>query len=172
MMPQKDGFTLAKEIRQVNKDIPIIFLTSKSQTEDVIQGFENGANDYIKKPFSMEELIVRIKALTIFKNHTKPLPNKNHKIGQYIFDPTSQELTHPTKTFQLTHRESILLELLIENPKEIIDRSLILKKLRGKDDFFSGRSMDVFITKLRKKLSLDPNVLIINSRGRGYKIVY
>lgn len=172
MMPKKDGFTLAKEIRQVNKDIPIIFLTSKSQTEDVIQGFENGANDYIKKPFSMEELIVRIKALTTFKNHTKPLPNKNHKIGQYIFDPTSQELTHPTKTFQLTHRESILLELLIENPKEIIDRSLILKKLWGKDDFFSGRSMDVFITKLRKKLSLDPNVLIINSRGRGYKIVY
>lgn len=169
MMPKKDGFTLAKEIRQVDKHIPIVFLTSKSQTEDVLRGFEIGCNDYLKKPFSMEELIVRIQAL--LQRNLTPKSQKKYLIGQYEFDTETQELKHISKTFLLTHRESKLLQLLIENKTEMLERSVILQNIWGKDDFFNGRSMDVFITKLRKKLSLDPTVQIINSRGQGYKIV-
>ena len=134
MMPKKDGFTLAEEIRQINKTIPILFLTAKSQTADVVKGFKIGCNDYIKKPFSIEELIVRI--------------------------------------ISLTNRESILLEFLVKNKGKTIERTLILNTVWGNEDFFSGRSMDVFITKLRKKLNLDPSVEIINSRGRGYKLIF
>jgi DNA-binding response OmpR family regulator len=169
MMPQKDGLTLAREIKQINKNIPIIFLTSKSQTEDVVRGFEIGCHDYIKKPFSMEELIVRINS--ILQRVKVQVSQKIHPIGQYQFNTETQELKHYSKTLQLTHRESALLLLLIENKTEMLERSVILQSIWGKDDFFNGRSMDVFITKLRKKLSLDPTVQIINSRGRGYKII-
>jgi DNA-binding response OmpR family regulator len=169
MMPKKDGFTLAKEIRQINKTIPILFLTAKSQTADVVKGFEIGCNDYIKKPFSMEELIVRIIALIERKSNLTL--EKKHHIGTYIFDTDSQVLSNEKVTYKLTHKEAILLEFLSQNKGKIIDRSTILNTLWKSDDFFSGRSLDVFITKLRKKLILDPSIEIINLRGRGYKLI-
>ncbi|MFV0540639.1 MAG: response regulator transcription factor [Aestuariibaculum sp.] len=169
MMPKKDGFTVATEIRQLNSEIPILFLTAKSQTQDVVKGFQIGCNDYIKKPFSMEELIVRIEALL----NRKRIPKKTvFTLGSYQFNTETQELIHPTKAFQLTNRESVLLAFLISRKSEIIEREIILNAVWQNNDFFSGRSMDVFISKLRKKLNLDANVQIINSRGRGYKIVY
>ncbi|THD33343.1 response regulator transcription factor [uncultured Flavobacterium sp.] len=169
MMPKKDGFTLAKEIRKLDKKTPIIFLTAKSQTQDVVDGFQLGGNDYLKKPFSMEELIIRIHALLgriqLEKN------DENISIGNYIFNQTKQTLDYSGNIQFLTHREASLLHLLIENKNDILDRSLVLKKIWGDDDFFNGRSMDVFITKLRKKLSLDPNIQIINVRSQGYKLI-
>lgn len=169
MMPKKDGFTVAKEIRKIDKKIPIIFLTAKSQTQDVVDGFTFGGNDYLKKPFSMEELIVRIHSL--LGRISSENKEENLKIGSYTFNLTKQILSHLDTSISLTHREAALLHLLIENRNEILDRSIVLKKIWGDDDFFNGRSMDVFITKLRKKLSLDPNIHIINIRNQGYKLI-
>lgn len=169
MMPQKDGFTLAQEIRKENKAIPIIFLTAKSQTQDVLEGFHIGGNDYLKKPFSMEELIVRIKALLdriVLTKNNEQLP-----LGEYFFNYTKQKLVFGEETILLTHRESELLYHLYQQKNEILDRAFILKKLWGDNDFFNARSMDVFISKLRKKLSKDPKIQILNVRGYGYKLV-
>ncbi|WP_109299682.1 response regulator transcription factor [Aquimarina sp. AU474] len=169
MMPKKDGFTLAKEIRNEDNSIPIIFLTAKSQTQDVVEGFTIGGNDYLKKPFSIEELIVRINNLL---QRTKVQASSNIiSIGKYVFDFQKQLLTFKEETQQLTHREAHLLFHLVKNQNQVLDRSLILKKLWGDDDFFNGRSMDVFITKLRKKLKKDDSIQIINVRGYGYKLV-
>ena len=169
MMPLKDGFTVAKEIRLENKRIPIIFLTAKSQTSDVLEGFNHGGNDYLKKPFSMEELIVRIQSLL---NRIELKTNvDNIKIGDYTFNFTKQTLNYFNTFETLTHREAQLLFYLFENKNEILDRSFILNKLWGSDDFFNARSMDVFISKLRKKLQKDSNVQIINIRGYGYKLI-
>lgn len=169
MMPKKDGFTLAKEIRTIDDTIPIIFLTAKSQTADVVEGFSIGGNDYLKKPFSMEELIVRIHNLlnrNQLQSKTEPLV-----IGNYTFDFPKQQLHYlQEEPIQLTHREAHLLFHLIKNKNKVLDRSLILNKLWGTDDFFSARSMDVFITKLRKKLQKDQELQIINIRGFGYKL--
>jgi len=170
MMPKKDGFTLAKEIRKENPDIPIIFLTAKSQTEDVVKGFNLGGNDYLKKPFSMEELIVRMNSLL---NRTKKNDNSTPiSIGKFTFNLKKQTLEIEGTTENLTHREANLLYYLIKNKNQVLERSFILKKLWGDDDFFNARSMDVFITKLRKKLKLDPSIQIINVRGFGYKLIY
>lgn len=169
MMPKKDGFSVAKDVRKIDKKIPIIFLTAKSQTQDVVEGFTSGGNDYLKKPFSMEELIVRIHALLGRINPDKA--EEKIEIGNYTFDFTKQTLHLDELIINLTHREAELLSLLIENKNEILDRSIVLKKIWGTDDFFNGRSMDVFITKLRKKLNLDPNIQIINVRGQGYKLI-
>ena len=169
MMPLKDGFTVAKEIRLENKRIPIIFLTAKSQTSDVLEGFNHGGNDYLKKPFSMEELIVRIQSLL---NRIELKTNvDNIKIGDYTFNFTKQTLNYFNTFETLTHREAQLLFYLFENKNEVLDRSFILNKLWGSDDFFNARSMDVFISKLRKKLQKDSNVQIINIRGYGYKLI-
>lgn len=169
MMPKKDGFTLAKEIRTLDDSIPIIFLTAKSQTSDVVEGFSIGGNDYLKKPFSMEELIVRVHNLV---NRTQvQKTSKVLDIGDYTFDFPKQQLQFKNEdAIQLTHREAHLLFHLIKNKNQVLDRSLILNKLWGTDDFFSARSMDVFITKLRKKLKQDANIQIINVRGFGYKL--
>ncbi|MBC2846355.1 response regulator transcription factor [Winogradskyella flava] len=169
MMPKKDGFTLAKEIRAIDNTIPIIFLTAKSQTADVVEGFSIGGNDYLKKPFSMEELIVRIHNLI---NRTAvQKTSKVFEVGHYSFDFPKQQLQfRDEESVQLTHREAHLLFHLIQNKNKVLDRSLILNKLWGTDDFFSTRSMDVFITKLRKKLKKDENIQIINVRGYGYKL--
>ena len=170
MMPKKDGFTLAKEIRMIDDTIPIIFLTAKSQTQDVVEGFSIGGNDYLKKPFSMEELIVRINNLL----KRKELQNSSDllTIGQYTFDFPKQLLQFKDESkIQLTHREAHLLFHLIKNKNQVLDRSIILNKLWGNDDFFSARSMDVFITKLRKKISQDTNIQILNVRGFGYKLI-
>lgn len=169
MMPKKDGFTLAKEIRRENPDIPIIFLTAKSQTEDVVEGFNLGGNDYLRKPFSMEELIVRINALL---NRNKKNIAENIQLGNYTFNLKKQTLLINDTSENLTHREANLLYYLIKNKNQVLDRSFILKKLWGDDDFFNARSMDVFITKLRKKLKEDSSIQIINVRGYGYKLIY
>ncbi|MDT7830842.1 response regulator transcription factor [Flavobacteriaceae bacterium S356] len=169
MMPKKDGFTLAQEIRKENKAIPIIFLTAKSQTQDVLEGFHIGGNDYLKKPFSMEELIVRIKALLDRIALTKN--NEHLPLGDYSFNYTKQKLLFQEETILLTHRESELLYHLYQRKNEILDRAFILKKLWGDNDFFNARSMDVFISKLRKKLHKDPKIQILNVRGFGYKLL-
>jgi DNA-binding response OmpR family regulator len=170
MMPKKDGFTLAKEIRQKNNEIPIIFLTAKSQTKDVVEGFSLGGNDYLKKPFSVEELIVRIKNL-LGRSAIKSTATA-FEIGNYHFNSDKQELTFKTqKPVSLTHRESELLYHLCLHKNALLDRNQILQKLWGQDDFFSARSMDVFISKLRKKLQLDTSVHIVNVRGYGYKLI-
>jgi DNA-binding response OmpR family regulator len=170
MMPKKDGFTLAKEIRVLDDTIPIIFLTAKSQTQDVVEGFTIGGNDYLKKPFSMEELIVRINNLlhrTTIQKTAEIL-----QIGDYTFDFPKQTLQFQEREqVQLTHREAHLLFHLVKNKNKVLDRSLILNKLWGSDDFFNARSMDVFITKLRKKLSQDNSIQILNVRGFGYKLI-
>ena len=169
MMPKKDGFTLAKEIRAIDKRIPIIFLTAKSQTENVVEGFTIGGNDYLKKPFSMEELIVRIHNLLNRTQVQKTADILN--IGEYQFNFPKQFLHYKEEApLQLTHREAHLLFHLIKNQNKVLDRSLILNKLWGTDDFFSARSMDVFISKLRKKLNKDDSIQIINVRGFGYKL--
>ncbi|NOR27051.1 MAG: response regulator [Lutibacter sp.] len=170
MMPKKDGFTLAKEVRAENPNIPIIFLTAKSQTEDVVEGFSIGGNDYLKKPFSMEELIVRINSL--LKRSKNELNTEAITIGKFVFNLKKQTLQTTTKTETLTHREAHLLYYLIKNKNQVLERSFILKKLWGDDDFFNARSMDVFITKLRKKLKEDTVIQIINVRGYGYKLIY
>lgn len=171
MMPKKDGFTVAKEVRQVDEQIPIIFLTAKSQTRDVVEGFSLGGNDYLKKPFSMEELIVRINNL-LNRRKLQESADQLISIGDYIFDFSRQTLRYKDeKAGLLTHREAHLLYHLCINKNNVLDRSLILKKLWGDDDFFSARSMDVFITKLRKRLQKDQNIQILNVRGYGYKLV-
>lgn len=169
MMPRMDGLELARKIRMDNPAIPIIFLTARDQPRDVVTGFKAGANDYVKKPFSMEELSVRIEALL----QRVETPDKLDvlSIGRYQFNHIKQELRLEGEPQPLTHRESELLYYLAQNRNEILDRSLILKKLWRDDDFFSARSMDVFISKLRKKLKADPEVQIINVRGQGYKLI-
>lgn len=168
MMPKIDGFAVAKFIRQTSTQIPILFLTAKSQTKDVVEGFEIGGDDYLRKPFSMEELIVRLRALHQrgLKQHVSEL-----RVGFFELNKQSQQLISPQQTFVLTHREMALLEMLIKHKNEVLDRSYMLHQIWGQDDFFVGRSMDVFITKLRKKLSLDSRIQIINIRGRGYKLI-
>ncbi|MGB1307867.1 MAG: response regulator transcription factor [Oceanihabitans sp.] len=170
MMPLKDGFTLAKEIRLEDNTIPILFLTAKSQTQDVVTGFSIGGNDYLKKPFSMEELIVRMHNLL---NRIKVQQTaENLNIGDFKFQFPKQTLQYKNETpLQLTHREAHLLYHLIKNKNQVLDRSFILKKLWGNDDFFNARSMDVFISKLRKKLKQDQSLQIINVRGFGYKLI-
>ena len=170
MMPVKDGFSLAQDIRLEDNNIPIIFLTAKSQTRDVVEGFSKGGNDYLKKPFSMEELIVRIQNLLNRKINQEE--KSELTFGDFRFNAKQQWLQHgegPKE--QLTHREAQLLLHLIQNRNEVLDRSLILNKLWGNDDFFSARSMDVYITKLRKKIKPDDSVKIVNIRGFGYKLI-
>ena len=170
MMPGKDGLSLAREIRQLDLHLPIIFLTAKTQTADVLEGFHSGGNDYLKKPFSLEELIVRIQNLLNRKKLQQD--SETFRLGSFLFDFPRQSLSFGTETELLTHREAQLLFHLCQNRNEVLDRSLVLKKLWGDDDFFSARSMDVFISKLRKKLGKDPQVQIINIRGYGYKLIY
>jgi len=169
MMPRMDGLDLARKVQMDNSKTPIIFLTAKDQPRDVVLGFEAGAKDYIKKPFSLEELTVRIPALLQRTQDT--VTTEILAIGKYRFNHIKQQLSLDDLSQTLTHRESELLFYLIQNRNQILDRSLILKKLWRDDDFFSARSMDVFISKLRKKLKADPEVQILNVRGQGYKLI-
>ncbi|MCK5781619.1 MAG: response regulator transcription factor [Flavobacteriales bacterium] len=175
MLPKLDGFSLAKMIKKDNNNQPIIFLTAKSMTEDVVEGFKLGADDYVRKPFSMEELIMRVKAV-LNRNAIEEVVQKEqvkeYKVGQYKFFPIKQELHHPTLVKKLTSRESDLLRMLCENKNNLVERDVILKQLWGDDSFFNARSMDVFITKLRKHLNKDPEIELINIRGRGYKLIF
>ncbi|UPK70352.1 response regulator transcription factor [Chitinophaga filiformis] len=177
MMPNMDGFTVTTEIRRQDKTTPIIFLTAKSQTTDVVKGFELGGNDYLKKPFSMDELIVRIKALLQrFKEMPASEPSQAGadviQIGQYMFNYTKQTLTRNNNTEFLSHREAEILRRLSENLNQVMERKTVLLDLWGDDSFFNARSMDVFITKLRRYLKDDPRVQIVNIRGVGYKLIF
>lgn len=174
MMPVKDGYTLAQEIRKTDKQVPIIFLTARSQSADVVKGFEVGANDYIKKPFSMEELIVRIKARLTDSTGISELDSDQtiFDISSYKFDFDKQTLDYHGEIRKLTHREAEILRLLCLNRNKVLERSTVLEKVWGDDNFFNARSMDVFITKLRKYLQQDENVEILNVRGIGYKLIY
>ena len=173
MLPVKDGFTLTKDIRKTNYDIPIIFLTAKSLKEDRIEGFKIGGDDYITKPFSMEELKLRIKAVLkrSQKATTPELLLKEFQIGKYIFKPDDRLLILNNESNKLTYKESELLKLLCINLNQTLEREIALKKIWEKDSFFNARSMDVFITKLRKHLSKDPLVKIINIHGKGFKLM-
>lgn len=172
MMPLKDGFTLAAEIKEINEDIPIVFLTAKEMKEDRIKGFKAGADDYITKPFSTEELSLRIEA--ILRRYNKGLDaNSNevfYTIGKYTFDFMNQLLTMNDFVSKLTKKESELLKLLCDNRDKVLKRETALKKIWGEDDYFMGRSMDVYITKLRKYLKDDPTITIINVHGTGFKL--
>ena len=169
MMPARDGFSLARMIRKKDKKTPILFLTAKSQTRDVVEGFDLGGNDYLKKPFSMEELIVRIKELA--QRADRRMAFETQEIGQYTFNYPKQSLSFNGEEQPLTHREAEVLQRLASKPNELFDRAIMLEEVWGTEDFFNARSMDVFITKLRKKLSQDPNVQIVNVRGYGYKLI-
>jgi two-component system, OmpR family, response regulator len=172
MMPEMDGLTLAREIRKINPSVPIIFLTAKSQKEDILEGFRTGADDYITKPFSMEELLYRIQAI-IKRTAGSALPKKEslYTIGNYSFDPLKQMLSIEDQPVKLTTKESELLELLCRHRNEILERNFALKSIWIDDNYFNARSMDVYITRLRKYLKKDPSVKILNVHGRGYKLL-
>jgi DNA-binding response OmpR family regulator len=172
MMPELDGFALAKGIREIDPDIPIIFLTAKNLKQDVIEGFKSGADDYITKPFSMEELIYRIEAI-LRRSVKKPADTSAavYSIGKFTFDVTRQLLTWQDQSRKLTTKESELLELLCRHKNEVLERNFALKSIWIDDNYFNARSMDVYITKLRKYLSRDENVEILNIHGKGYKLL-
>jgi len=170
MLPNKDGFAIADEIRELDKEVPIIFLTAKTQTEDVVKGFTLGGNDYIRKPFSMEELIVRIQNLLKLKT-TDTLNSDVFSIGKYAFQNNRQILSINKEEKKLSFRESQLLKMLCENREKIIDRKDILNLLWGSDSFFNSRNLDVYITKLRSYLKEDPSIEIITIKGIGYRFV-
>ncbi len=168
MLPKLDGFTLAQKIRSINKDIPIIFLTAKSMKEDKINGFQIGADDYMVKPFNIEELLLRIKVF--LKRSVKESMTDFYKLGAYNFNHPNLELLHADQIKHLTQKEADLLKLLCEQQDKVVKREEILTKIWGNDDYFAGRSMDVFISKLRKYLSHDLQIEIINYHGIGFKI--
>lgn len=172
MMPKKDGFTLAKEVRMANAEIPIIFLTARNMKEDILQGFKLGADDYLTKPFSMEELIMRIEAILRRTSGEAPVLD-TYKIGRYKFDTQKQQLLdqETDNVIKLTTKECELLKLLCTNANKVLERNVALKTIWVDDNYFNARSMDVYITKLRKHLKDDPNVEIINVHGKGYKLV-
>ena len=171
MMPKKDGFTLAQEIRTVNGEVPIIFLTAKSLKEDILEGFKIGADDYITKPFSMEELVFRIEAILRRVKGKKGKEVTMYKIGRFTFDTQKQVLAIDDKSTKLTTKESELLSLLCAHVNEILERNFALKTIWIDDNYFNARSMDVYITKLRKHLKDDPSIEIINIHGKGYKLI-
>ena len=172
MLPNKDGFTIADEIRGINEEVPIIFLTAKTQTEDVVKGFTLGGNDYIRKPFSMEELIVRINnALRLKSDPPKRETSDQVKMGKFTFFTKRQLLTDGKEERKLSYRESELLKVLYENKDKVIDRKDILTLLWGNDNFFNSRNLDVYITKLRGFLKEDPAIEIITIKGIGYRFV-
>lgn len=171
MMPKKDGFTLAQEIRQANADLPIIFLTAKTLKEDILEGFKIGADDYITKPFSMEELVFRVEAILRRVRGKKTKESTLYHIGKFVFDTQKQLLTIGDKQTKLTTKENELLALLCSHANEILQRDFALKTIWIDDNYFNARSMDVYITKLRKHLKDDDQIEIINIHGKGYKLI-
>ena len=178
MMPRLDGFELVRRIRKHDQTTPVIFLTARSAVNDVVHGFEMGANDYLKKPFGMQELIVRIKALlgracTVTTQQSTPAEITRFTIGEYLFDAVVQRLTYvPTSSnAELSYRESEILHRLCLHPNEVVTSQSLLLELWGDDSFFNNKSLHVFITKLRHRLAQDPSLRIINVRGIGYKLI-
>jgi DNA-binding response OmpR family regulator len=175
MLPKKDGISLVQDIRTIDSRIPIIFLTAKTQTEDVLNGLKAGADDYIKKPFSMEELIMRLQILLrrVYTPGELPALQKVEVtvIGSYRFDYTRMQLTHNNEVFYLSQREADLLQMLFQQQNQLLDRRTALLQIWGEDSVFHARTMDVYITKLRKYLKNDSNIGIVNVRGKGYKLI-
>jgi DNA-binding response OmpR family regulator len=173
MMPVKDGFSLAKDIREIDSKIPILFLTAKSLQQDKLKGFEVGADDYLTKPFNMDELLMRIQAILRRISGASPTGGKDniYKIGSLTFDFNRQVLKSADKEDKLTSKEAGLLKLLVEHVNEVVDRSIALNRIWKDDSYFNARSMDVYITKLRKYLKSDPSVELINVHGVGFKLV-
>ena len=175
MMPRMDGFEMVRHIRRQDKQTPVLFLTARSATNDVVEGFELGGNDYLKKPFGMQELIVRIKALlgraSRYPASENQPPATEFEIGRYRFNATTQRLSYLGSETELSHRESEILRRLCENRNEVTPMQDILIDLWGNDTFFNQRSLHVFITKLRHKLSRDERIRIVNVRGIGYKLI-
>jgi len=178
MMPKKDGFTLAKEIREKDKDIPLIFLTAKSLKEDVLEGFKIGADDYITKPFNSEELLLRVQAI-LRRSGTKPDPAEDIKefnLGDYHFNYPLRILTYTSETGEkhkdnLSPKEAHLLRLFCIHKNDVLPRSVALTKIWGEDNYFTARSMDVFVTKLRKYLKKDTKLEIVNIHGNGFRLI-
>lgn len=173
MLPKKDGFTLAKEIRKIDQEIPLIFLTAKSLKEDRIQGFKIGGDDYITKPFSMEELMLRLQAVLkrSQKGTTPNLKTSKFQLGKYFFDAETLNLTYLDQTKKLTHKEAQLLRLLCQHKNKELPRETALKQIWAENNFFTARSMDVYISKLCKYLKNDERIEIVNIHGIGYKLV-
>ncbi|MEN9298561.1 MAG: hypothetical protein RLZZ429_874 [Bacteroidota bacterium] len=172
MLPNKSGFELAEDIRKLNDDVPIIFLTAKTQTEDVVQGFKLGGNDYIRKPFSMEELIVRIEnALRVKKEVLIPEVGDTITMGKYQFHLNKQVLANGTGERKLSYREAELVKYLYHHKNDVIDRRDLLNHIWGNDSFFNSRNLDVYITKIRGYLKEDPSLEIITIKGVGYRFV-
>ncbi|MCQ2227590.1 MAG: response regulator transcription factor [Bacteroidales bacterium] len=171
MMPKKDGFTLAKEIRMLDTEVPIVFLTAKTMKDDILQGFKVGADDYLSKPFSTEELLLRIEAI-LRRTSGATVVQETYVLGKYKFDTQKQQLSlGDGEPIKLTTKESELLKLLCLNANKVLERNIALKTIWVDDNYFNARSMDVYITKLRKHLKDDPTVEIINVHGKGYKLV-
>ena len=170
MMPDIDGFTMVKHIRKTDHSTPVLFLSARSAANDVVEGFETGGNDYLKKPFGMAELIVRIKAL-LHKVTPHKQDETSFQIGDYAFDPIKQTLVAYGKKEVLSNRESEILKRLCENQNQVLPMKDVLLELWGDDSFFNARSLHVFITKLRRKLSKDTSIKILNVRGIGYKLI-
>lgn len=172
MMPKKDGFTLARDIRKVNKNVPILFLTAKNQTEDRIEGFKAGGDDYLTKPFSTEEFLLRVQAILKRVNLVKEeVAPKDLSIGSIIFDTENFVLRYANGEKQnLTKKEAKILQLLVQHTNKVLPRDIVLNSVWGQDDYFVGRSLDVFITKLRKYLKEDESVAIANIHGVGFKL--
>jgi two-component system, OmpR family, response regulator len=171
MMPVKDGLTLAKEIRMINSELPIVFLTAKSMKEDVLEGFKIGADDYMTKPFNMEELIYRIEAIMKRMKKGGKKKTRHHQLGKYTFDAQKQLLSDGENEHHLTTKESELLELLCNNMNDVLERNFALKTIWVDDNYFNARSMDVYVTKLRKYLKDEPAVQIVNVHGKGFKMI-
>ena len=170
MLPKLDGFSLAQDIRKVNAEIPILFLTAKSMTEDKIKGFEAGGDDYLTKPFSLQEFQLRVKALLKrVRIETKEVEEMLFSMGNYTYDTENQVLSINNLPKTLTKKEAQILKLLYRHKNQVISREIILKGVWGQDDYFVGRSLDVFITKLRKYFSGDPRIIISNLHGVGFK---
>ena len=171
MMPRKDGFTLTKDIRNINEEIPIILLTAKGSSQDIVKGFKCGADDYITKPFNPEEFVLRIKAVLkrTLKSEEENKTTK-YEIGKYKFDYIEQKLTGAKNTYNLTTKETELLKLLCKNLNGLLSREFALKSIWGESNFFTARSMDVYISKLRKYLSEDETIKITNVHGVGYRM--
>jgi DNA-binding response OmpR family regulator len=171
MLPNKDGYAIAAEIRRLDPEVPIIFVTAKTQTEDVVKGFETGGNDYLRKPFSMEELIVRVNNLLKLARKTGPSTSDMAALGRYTFHPQRYELRLGDAIRKLSHREAMLLTVLAETRNVIVQRKDILMRVWGDDSFFNSRNLDVYITKLRDYLKEDPGVEIVTIKGVGYRFV-
>lgn len=171
MMPVKDGFTLAREVRKVNSSIPILFLTAKSMKEDTLEGFNAGGDDYMTKPFSMDELLARMNAILRRIQGDKTEELTTYQIGRYVYDPHKQELVIEGNAQRLTTKENDLMKLLASNLNGIVERNFALSAVWGDDSYFNGRSMDVYIAKLRKYLSFDSSIEIVNVHGKGFKLV-